>query len=191
MVRRWYAPHLERLYDAAHVRAGDLDQLEQIAGLFPSRERFLSEITLDPPEASGDQAGPPLLDEDYLILSTIHSAKGQEWDVVFVLNVVDGCIPSDMATGSPEEIEEERRLLYVAMTRARDHLHLVQPLRFHARPHRYADQHVYAPRSRFLPEQILPAFERKAHGSVREYEEPDGSPVVPIDVGARLRAMWE
>ena len=68
---------------------------------------------------------------------------------------------------------------------------LVQPPRFHARPHRYADQHVYAPRSRFLPEQILPAFERKAHGSVREYEEPDGSPVVPIDVGARLRAMWE
>ena len=135
-VRRWYQPHLERLYDHAHVRAQDLEQLEQIAARYPSRERFLSELTLDPPQATGDLAGPPLLDEDYLILSTIHSAKGQEWDSVFVLNAADGCIPSDMATGTPEEIEEERRLLYVAMTRARDSLHLIHPLRFFVRQQR-------------------------------------------------------
>jgi hypothetical protein len=109
IVRRWYGPHLERIYDAAHVRAGDLEQLEQISGEYPTRERFLTELTLDPPSATGDLAGPPYLDEDYLILSTIHSAKGQEWDVVYVLNAADGCIPSDMSTGKPEQIEEERR----------------------------------------------------------------------------------
>ena len=96
-----------------------------------TRERFLTELTLDPPDATSDEAGAPLLDEDYLILSTIHSAKGQEWNAVFVLNVVDGCIPSDLATGSAAEIEEERRLLYVAMTRAKDHLHLLVPQRFY------------------------------------------------------------
>src|SRR6266852_2643332 len=97
---------------------------------YSSRERFLTELTLDPPDAVSDQAGVPLLDEDYLILSTIHSAKGQEWKSVFLLNVVDGCIPSDLGAGTTAEIEEERRLLYVAMTRAKDDLHLVVPQRF-------------------------------------------------------------
>ena len=109
--RLWYDPHLERIHDDAAVRRADLIQLEQIATGYPSRERFLTELTLDPAHATSDQAGVPLLDEDYLILSTIHSAKGQEWKTVFVLNVVDGCIPSDMATGTAAEIEEERRLL--------------------------------------------------------------------------------
>jgi DNA helicase-2/ATP-dependent DNA helicase PcrA len=114
-------PHLERLYDDAQVRVADIEQLVQLAGGYGSRENFLTELTLDPPEATSDRAGAPLLDDDYLILSTIHSAKGQEWKAVHVLNVVDGCIPSDMATGSAEDIEEERRLLYVAMTRAKEH----------------------------------------------------------------------
>ncbi|HZA01230.1 MAG TPA: ATP-dependent helicase, partial [Hyphomicrobiaceae bacterium] len=115
LVRQWYQPHLEQRYPDAVVRTSDLDQLQRIAAGYPSRTRFLTDLTLDPPSATSDEAGAPLLDEDYLILSTIHSAKGQEWKVVFVLNVVDGCIPSDMATGSRAEIEEERRLLYVAM----------------------------------------------------------------------------
>src|ERR1051325_8431308 len=106
-VRRWYEPHLERLHDDAAVRAADLAQLEQIAASYRTREQFLTDLTLDPPSASSDEAGAPLLDEDYLILSTIHSAKGQEWKSVFVLNAVDGCIPSDLSTGSSEEIEEE------------------------------------------------------------------------------------
>ena len=126
----WYLPHLERLHDDAPLRRGDVEQLARLAIGYPSRERFLTELTLDPPEATSDRAGAPLRDEDYLILSTIHSAKGQEWASVHVLNVVDGCLPSDMATGRAEEIEEERRLLYVAMTRAKDHLHLLVPQRF-------------------------------------------------------------
>src|SRR5712691_3400034 len=128
LVRTWYQPHLERLYAYAPSRVGDLDRLEQIALGHASRDRFLSEVTLDPPDVTGTEAGRPQLDEDYLILSTIHSAKGQEWEAVYVLNLVDGCIPSDMATDTPAQIDEERRLLYVGMTRAKQHLHLVQPL---------------------------------------------------------------
>jgi len=130
-VRRWYQPHLERLYDGLDTRTADLEQLEQISGRYPTRERFLTELTLDPPSAAGDLAGDPLLDEDYLILSTVHSAKGQEWESVFVLNVADGNFPSEFATGKPEMIEEERRLLYVAMTRAKQSLSLIAPLRYH------------------------------------------------------------
>jgi DNA helicase-2/ATP-dependent DNA helicase PcrA len=127
VARLWYQPHLERIHEDAEIRRADLIQLEQIASGYPSRERFLTELTLDPPDATSDQAGVPLLDEDYLILSTIHSAKGQEWKSVYILNVVDGCIPSDLGAGTTEELEEERRLLYVAMTRAKDDLHLIVP----------------------------------------------------------------
>ncbi len=130
-VRHWYQPQLERLYDGVDTREADLEQLEQISGRYPTRERFLTELTLDPPSAAGDLAGDPFLDEDYLILSTVHSAKGQEWDAVFVLNVSDGNFPSEFATGKPEMIEEERRLLYVAMTRAKQSLSLLAPLRYH------------------------------------------------------------
>jgi DNA helicase-2/ATP-dependent DNA helicase PcrA len=204
--RRWYRPHLERLYDAPAVRLGDLEQMELIAAQYPSRERFLTELTLDPPAASGDLAGPPHLDEDYLILSTIHSAKGQEWDHVHVLNLVDGCIPSDMAAGSAEEIEEERRLLYVAMTRARDELHLMHPLRFYShRQPRHGDRHVYAPRSRFLPASIAGCFEALAWGAatiagngqavgLAAGGAPDDAAKslapAPVDIGARMRDMW-
>ena len=102
-----------------------------------------------------------MLDEDYLILSTIHSAKGQEWKAVFILNVVDGCIPSDLATGSSDEIEEERRLLYVAMTRAKDELNLIVPQRFYThKQERAGDKHVYAGRTRFLPANMCAHFNR-------------------------------
>jgi DNA helicase-2/ATP-dependent DNA helicase PcrA len=193
MVRRWYKPHLERLYDAPHIRDGDLEQLEQISGAYPSRERFLTELTLDPPDASGDEAGDPLLDEDYLILSTIHSAKGQEWDVVYVLNAADGCIPSDMSTGKPEQIEEERRLLYVAMTRAREHLHVIHPLRFFKRQqHRHGDANVFTPRTRFIPDALLGLFERRGVARPQSGAERSGAAraSVRVDVGARLRDMW-
>ena len=113
-VREWYAPHLERLYEEAPARAADLEQLEKVSANFAGREEFLTELALDPPSATGDLSGPPLLDEDYLVLSTVHSAKGQEWDAVYVLNVADGSFPSEFATGRAELIEEERRLLYVS-----------------------------------------------------------------------------
>ena len=130
-VRRWYEPQLERLYEPPQARRGDLDQLERLAMQYATREAFVTELTLDPPQASGDLAGDPLLDEDYLVLSTVHSAKGQEWESVHVLNVTDGSFPSEFATGRAESIEEERRLLYVAMTRARSELQLIAPVRFY------------------------------------------------------------
>ena len=195
LVRRWYEPRLEGLHGDAHARAGDLEQLEQIAGGFDSRERFLSEVTLDPPSATGAEAGPPLLDDDYLILSTIHSAKGQEWDAVYVLNVVDGCIPSDMATGTPEEIEEERRLLYVAMTRAKTTLQLIRPLRFFVRQQqRHGDRHIIAPLTRFIPESLFDRFERVTeHDPTLAHGDGEGdvdSGPMRFDVAAKLRALW-
>jgi DNA helicase-2/ATP-dependent DNA helicase PcrA len=191
-IRDWYEPHLARLYDSAHVRAGDLEQLEQISANFPSRERFLSELTLDPPQSTGDEAGPPHLDEDFLILSTIHSSKGQEWDAVFVLNAADGCIPSDMATGKPDQIEEERRLLYVAMTRAKEHLHLVHPQRMFIRQqHRHGDRHVYTPRTRFIPDEVVDKFELVSYSPLRDADAKAGHrPASRVDVAARLRQQW-
>ena len=163
LARLWYDPHLERIHEDAEVRRPDLIQLEQIASGYSSRERFLTELTLDPPDATSDQAGVPLLDEDYLILSTIHSAKGQEWKSVFVLNAVDGCIPSDLGTGTTEELEEERRLLYVAMTRAKDDLHLIVPQRFFTHGQSIqGDRHLYASRTRFIPDGLLRLFDRSS-----------------------------
>lgn len=191
LVRKWYQPHLERLYDSAGARVGDLDTLEGLEHLHNSRQAFLSDLTLDPPEASGDLAGDPLLDEDYLILSTIHSAKGQEWDVVYILNVVDGCIPSDMATGSAAEIEEERRLLYVAMTRAKDRLYLIQPHRFYTgSSRRNGDRHVYAARSRFVTDEMLGCFERQGAGNQEPGAGEDDRNASVVDVAAKLRQMW-
>jgi len=189
-VRRWYQPHLERLHDDAAVRAADLAQLEQIAASYRTREQFLTDLTLDPPSATSDEAGAPLLDEDYLILSTIHSAKGQEWKSVFVLNAVDGCIPSDLATGSTDEIEEERRLLYVAMTRAKDQLDVIVPQRFYT--HNQAnrgDRYVHALRTRFIPASVAKHFEQRVWPSAQA-NAASAQPQTKVDVTARMRAMW-
>src|SRR5690242_1341936 len=186
----WLSPLIEARYDDARVRLNDLEALERIAASYPSRERFLSELALDPPETTSDEAGPPHRDEDYFILSTIHSAKGQEWRSVFVLNCVDGCIPSDLATGSSEEIEEERRLLYVAMTRARDHLHLMLPQRFYVHQQRGGgDRHLYASCSRFIPAGIRSHFETRAWPPAVAAA-AQAPPREAIDIGARLRRMW-
>ncbi|MEP9380349.1 ATP-dependent helicase [Aquabacter sp. CN5-332] len=191
-VRRWYEPHLERIHEDASTRLADLIQLEQIASGYPSRERFLTELTLDPPDATSDQAGVPTLDEDYLILSTLHSAKGQEWKTTFILNVVDGCIPSDLGVGHVDEIEEERRLLYVGMTRARDRLHLMIPQRFFTHGQAaQGDRHVYASRTRFIPKTLLGHFEQVTWPlASRETQAEAAARNVRIDVGARMRSMW-
>ncbi len=194
LIRHWYEPHLARIREDAEQRRADLLQLENIAVGFTSRERFLTELTLDPPGATSDEAGAPMLDEDYLILSTIHSAKGQEWRSVFVLNAVDGCIPSDLGTGALAEIEEERRLLYVAMTRAKDRLELVLPQRFFVHGQRaYGDRHVYASRTRFIPEGLLSLFETVVWPCDGLNEAAvQASPSKPqIDIGARMRGMWQ
>ncbi|WP_020652209.1 ATP-dependent helicase [Massilia niastensis] len=193
LVKEWYAPQLERMHDDAQVRAADIEQLALLAGGYGSRESFLAEITLDPPEATSDRAGPPLLDEDYVILSTIHSAKGQEWKSVHVLNVVDGCIPSDMSTGSQEDIEEERRLLYVAMTRAREHLQLVVPNRFFIKQQsQMGDRHVYAARTRFITPAMLKHFEECVWLSAeqREIRRPVPESVRML-VRERARNAWK
>ena len=189
-VQQWYQPHLERLHDDAPVRAADLAQLVRIAEGYRSREQFLVELTLDPPEATSAEAGPPLLDEDYLILSTIHSAKGQEWQAVYVLNVVDGCIPSDLATGATEQIEEERRLLYVAMTRARQHLQLLVPQRFYVHAQGTGDRHVYGSLTRFVPPQVAELFDRRQPAAGPADVAPPGASGPSVDLAARLRSRW-
>jgi DNA helicase II / ATP-dependent DNA helicase PcrA len=192
LVRNWYEPHLLRLYDDGHLRAADIDQLEQIAAGYESRERFLTELTLDPPDGTSGRARATTLDEDYTILSTIHSAKGQEWRVVRILNVVDGCIPLDMATRAPEEIEEERRLLYVAMTRAKDELDLIVPQRFYTfHQSEVGDQHVYACRSRFMPNVILDSFDAHSwHERVQRANRPAKKTGATTDVATSLLRMW-
>ncbi len=189
---RWYEAQMPRLYEDAPIRLLDIQQLARIAATYPNRQRFLTELTLDPPSATSDEAGAPLLDEDYLILSTMHSAKGQEWRAVSVLNVVDGCIPSDIATRNSAEIEEERRLLYVAMTRAKDHLELVVPQRFYVTQQQgMGDRHVYAGRTRFIPNRLLERFEQLSWPPPPP--ELQGSPAsrqAAIDLAAKMRDMW-
>ena len=193
LVKQWYLPHLERMHDDASVRVADVEQLARLASGYGSRESFLAEITLDPPDATSDRAGPPHLDEDYVILSTIHSSKGQEWKSVHVLNVVDGCIPSDMSTGNSDDIEEERRLLYVAMTRAKEHLHLVVPNRFFIKQQaQMGDRHVYAARTRFISSAMLKHYEEcvwtNAETAQTRKPMPDS---VRMLVRERARNVWK
>ena len=158
--RKFYTPLLEELYDNPWPRARDLEQLEQIAARYRSRRTMLAEITLDPPSSTQDLAGPPIRDEDYLVLSTIHSAKGLEWDAVYVIHAADGNIPSDMSTGSPEEIEEELRLFYVALTRAKRWLSVCCPLRYYRYRYGFSDHHGYAQLTRFLPKRVRRCFQQ-------------------------------
>jgi DNA helicase II / ATP-dependent DNA helicase PcrA len=148
-------------------------------------------LTLDPPVSTGDLAGKPLLDEEYVVLSTVHSAKGCEWDAVYLIHAADGVIPSDTCDGE-EELEEERRLLYVAMTRARDHLCVSFPLRYYHRKHALGDAHSFAQLSRFLPPELFPLFERQSYGARDANLESAPPPSVPVgaSVQTRLRKLW-
>ena len=189
-IRQFYEPIVQQRYSSPQARLQDIDQLEHVASAFSGRGAFLSELALDPPTSTSDLAGPPLLDEDYLILSTVHSAKGGEWDVVHVIHAADGMIPSDMATSSKDEIEEERRLFYVALTRARDNLYVYFPLRFYRHPRGHGDAHHYAQITRFLPEPIQSLFDRRAVGGLPETA-PGGAPSARAAVDNLLAALWE
>ncbi len=127
-VRALYDDILRERYDRVEPRLSDLDQLQTIAGGYPDRSTFLSALALEPPSATSDLGFGADAEDDTLILSTAHSAKGREWDAVFVIWAVDGWFPMARALGSDDEIEEERRLMYVAMTRARNHLAVSYPL---------------------------------------------------------------
>jgi len=190
-IRTYLEPVIVRKYDGAAARLADLEQLALLAQGYEERGRFLAELTLDPPVSTSDLAGPPFLEEDYLVLSTIHSAKGLEWDVVFVLHAADGNIPSDMALGDDDELEEERRLLYVALTRARDALHVTFPQRFHHRPKAHDDKHSYAVLSRFLEPPEVQACFAVVGPDVDGHEDVAGPPIQGVaDVDALLADLF-
>ena len=190
-VRKFYTPLLEAKYDHVDPRLHDLEQLEVIASRYKSRQRMLLEMTLDPPSSTQDLAGPPVLDDDYLVLSTIHSAKGLEWDAVYVIHAADGNIPSDMATKNPEEIEEERRLFYVALTRAKSWLYVCYPLHYYW-PGR-SDHHSFAQRTRFLPNKVLECFQQCVTDPIGDDDEAfDETPtrVTSRSVRRRTKDLW-
>lgn len=189
--REWFEPHLERIYDSAQIRLGDLIQLERLAQQFATRDRFLAELALDPPAVTGDLSGTPHLDEDYLILSTVHSAKGQEWDAVYILNVADGNFPSEFSTGKSDQIEEERRLLYVAMTRAKNDLHLIAPLKYYvANQPKNGDRHVYGARSRFLTKAVMATLDAITWPVDGDAADPRAPGAARVNIAGKLRSMW-
>src|SRR5262249_33019544 len=150
---------LRARYPDADVRIADLERLADAAASRPSLHDALVELALDPPVSASDLAGPPRLDDDFLVISTVHSAKGLEWPVVHLPHLVDGAVPSDMALGSPAGLGEERRLFSVAVPRAGAQLFLYAPLRLH-HPRRASDaRHGYGQLSGFLDGEALAACE--------------------------------
>lgn len=190
-VRKFYDPVLKKIYDNPTVRLRDVENLEQIAAGYNSRSSFLTDLQLDPPRSTSDLAGPPMRDEDWLVLSTIHSAKGCEWDVVYLIHAADGFLPSDMSTGTEEEIEEELRLTYVAMTRARDFLYVVWPQRYYHKWGRFTDKHSYAQPCRFLTKHVCETFDSVTLQGGKADNEASIADSDVRDIGAKLKARWE
>jgi DNA helicase-2/ATP-dependent DNA helicase PcrA len=189
-VRDYYAPLCEERYDNAQARLGDLDQLERAASGFDDRRTLLAELALEPPQSTQELAGPPALDDDYLILSTIHSAKGLEFDAVYVIHAADGNLPSDLAVGSAVEIEEELRLFYVALSRARDHLTVTFPLRWYDRPAGVGGRHSYAQLTRFLPAGVRRAFDERAPAGGGQAEPAVAANGASDGIRRQLRELW-
>ena len=190
-IRGVYDELLERVHDNVPARLADLDQIENLASNVPDRTSLLSELVLDPPSWSGDLAGPPLLDEDWLVLSTMHSAKGLEFDVAYVIHAADGNIPSDMATGSAEEVDEERRLFYVACTRAKHHLYVTHPLRYYRAGHPTSDRYGYAQRTRFIDADVDRHFAQSTAAPEDTIAAETALPqTTPADIRGSVRALW-
>jgi DNA helicase-2/ATP-dependent DNA helicase PcrA len=173
-------------YADASVRLGDLQRLAATAAAVDDLRAWLAELTLDPPRSTGDLAGPPHLDEDYVVISTIHSAKGLEWSVVHLPHVVDGAFPSDMALKSPAGLAEEHRLFYVAVTRARDELSLYAPLRMPHHRRGHDDRYSIAPASRFLDHRAMGTLDVQELTPVRDRVPVATAPPVRID----LAPLW-
>ena len=190
-ILQFYTPIMERIYEDAAPRAADIAHLGQLAQRYTSRQEFLTDLVLDPPVSTGDLAGQPSKDEDWLVLSTIHSAKGLEWDAVYVIHVADGNLPSDMSTGSAEEIEEELRLAYVAMTRARDFLYILWPVRYyHKSAGAMSDNHSYAQCSRFFTSQVTAAMDCLVTGR-QQVEQAIALAQPRLNIGNDILGMWE
>jgi DNA helicase-2/ATP-dependent DNA helicase PcrA len=189
-VRGYYQPLCEERYDNAPARLSDLEQLERVASGFSDRTTMLAELTLEPPHSTQELAGPPSLDDDYLVLSTIHSAKGLEFDAVYLIHAADGNMPSDLATGTPEEIDEELRLFYVAVSRARDHLTVAFPQRWYDRPAGVGARHSFAQLTRFLPEHVRESFDEKAPAVPTASEAMVPASGVAGDIRRQLLDFW-
>jgi len=189
-IAKFYVPLLENNYEDPVPRAADIEHLGQIASRYDTRQQFLTEIILDPPASTGDLAGPPIKDEDWLVLSTIHSAKGLEWDAVYLIHAADGNLPADMATGSESEVEEELRLTYVAMTRARDFLYVLWPLRYYSRSAGVSDNHSYAQCCRFFTKDVVNTMDCIAPPNEdREKDVPDSSSI-RTNILNHIQQMW-
>ncbi len=193
-IRKFYDAILKERYDRAQPRLADLDQLEIIAANFPSRSAFLSELALEPPSTTQDHATGAHEDDDCLILSTAHSAKGREWDAVFVIWAVDGWFPSSRSLKDEEEIEEERRLMYVALTRARDHLVISYPLNVYSS--RFGNDYSMDQVSRFVDRGIrekmrrIAAYGASASGALATNQLPEAAAAPPLDLRALLRGRF-
>ncbi|HLE81007.1 MAG TPA: ATP-dependent helicase, partial [Dehalococcoidia bacterium] len=188
---RLYTPLLQRNYENPEPRANDIEYLSVLAAGYESRRQFLADLVLDPPVSTGDLAGPPSRDEDWLVLSTIHSAKGLEWDVVYLIHAADGCLPSDMSTGDDRQIEEELRLTYVAMTRARDFLYVLWPQRYYHRSFGLSDRHSYAQCCRFITDAVLKTMDRISLGKKVGHADAPVQAGAGEDIGARIRDLWK
>jgi len=175
-------PLIRLRYPDGAVRVSDLAQLVLAARGAQDVRHFVSELVLDPPASSADLAGPPHLDEDYLVLSTVHSAKGLEWDAVHLIAAYDGNFPADMSTGTEEGIAEERRLFYVALTRPRRRLHVYVPSRFYHRPSARDDAHGMGQASRFLTETVQTRCMISGSPEAERHQSARALPEVRIEV---------
>ncbi len=184
-------PLIESTYPDSSIRLVDLDSLVAGAAQASRLSDVAADFALEPPRSTSDLAGNPTIDEDWLTISTIHSAKGLEWKAVHVVNATDGMVPSDMALGSSEGLEEERRVFYVALTRARAALHVYWPLRYHHRARGRDDSHGWAQPSRFLSAPVRSKFdevdgELEFAAWVSDSEATDGFGRVDVD----LESLW-
>jgi DNA helicase-2/ATP-dependent DNA helicase PcrA len=187
-IRGLYDGLLREKYDKTEPRLADLDQLQTIAAGFPDRATFLATLALEPPQATSDLGSGAANDDDALVLSTAHSAKGREWDAVFVIWAVDGWFPLSRSLDEEDEIEEERRLLYVALTRARDHLFVSYPLAVY--DSRRSGDYTLDQVSRFLDRGVRETMQRVVvDPSPPSGPAPDATPQ-SIDVRAALRARF-
>ena len=183
LVRQLYDPILKATYDDAPPRLADLDQLEVIAAGYVDRQSFLAALALEPPANTQDLAVGGDDESDALILSTAHSAKGKEWDVVFVIWAADGIFPMARSADKEDEVDEERRLLYVAMTRARDQLYVTYPL--HSYPSRMGADYSFGQLSRFLDPGVRGTMQRVTIG----VDMPPALPAMREDPSIDLRAL--
>jgi DNA helicase-2/ATP-dependent DNA helicase PcrA len=187
-IRSIYDAVLKEKYDRPEARLADLDQLRTIAAGYPSRTSFLSALALDPPSNTQDLAGGSESETDALILSTVHSAKGKEWKAVFVIWAVDGWFPSSRAVDDPDELEEERRLMYVALTRAKDELAVIYPMQVYGS--RRSAEYSFDQLSRFLDRGVRATMQRVVVEEPGDVPPPEPITTPVVDLRALMRGRF-